>query len=70
MRDMHFDEREPMTYTPSSYNFDESWHLLTTPYNMPTQQQTVLTEFIDLCNSDNTETGQPAALSEEEQSIS
>ena len=70
MRDVHFDKREPMTHTPSSYNFDESQHLLTAPHNTPTQQQTVLTEFIDLCDSDNTETGQPAALLEEEQPIS
>lgn len=70
MRDVRFDEREPMTHTPSSYNFDESRHLLTAPHNTPTQQQTVLTELIDLRDSDDTETGQPAAISEEEQPIS
>lgn len=70
MRDVRFDEREPMSHTPSSYNFDESRHLLTAPHNTPTQQQTVLTELIDLRDTDDTETGQPAAISEEEQPIS
>lgn len=35
MRDMHFDKRELMAHTPSSYNFDESQHLLTAPHNIP-----------------------------------